>query len=237
MLQNLRLVDKSFCTAVGAAAVALKPKKSITADQLGRLCNIFPKATSLDLLSSCIVTDIGLAHLRCLASSLKHLKSGSWLSDAGAAHLATLTRLESLTLRANSLYLPKGISVLSSLQVQLLTQLQNPHYPFRLVLCCSSCCYNENPCTYRRSSATQNNTPSYCWIPNRTLPQGSCFVFVYYQNFSTSHHVSLVCPLPKQSRLETVVTPRTRYPGLTQAYLILKRLSLEETLLYPVSST
>lgn len=103
-LQNLRLVDKRFYTAVRIGRQALRPnRKMLTNALLVRLGMLFPSATSLDLTECKLLDNPGLialpAHFSCLRSlNLSCQNGGGWLRAAGVGHLAGLPQLESLTL-------------------------------------------------------------------------------------------------------------------------------------------
>lgn len=72
-LANLRWVDKTFYAAVGDAAVALRPNRNITPNQLYYLTRAFHRMTSLDLSDSESLNNISLGDLKSLAPCLRSL--------------------------------------------------------------------------------------------------------------------------------------------------------------------
>lgn len=72
-LQNLRLVDKRFHTAVGESGIRLRPHKALTNGQLSELGRLLPSASSLDLIECQKLDDESLRALPSLFPCLRQV--------------------------------------------------------------------------------------------------------------------------------------------------------------------
>lgn len=120
-LSRLRLVSKTWCTAVGCSKINLRPKKDLTSGQLIKLCSTFWKAPKLDLTGCQNLDNSSLKTLQRLSNTLSEVLLGSshWLTSKGVAHLTkSLARLEVLDLSASPslTILPDSISQLTALR-------------------------------------------------------------------------------------------------------------------------
>lgn len=121
-LQNLRLVSKEWCDAVGYAQVRVRPRTDLARAQLPVLCSTFWRATALDMSGCRLLEDAAcLVALHSLSQSLTELdvSKKDWLSDRGVALLVPLIHLEILDLSDSKALsgLPDSIGMLTALRV------------------------------------------------------------------------------------------------------------------------
>lgn len=123
-MQNLRLVNHRFHTAMGQSAIKLRPRSDITTAKPLELSQLFRNAAGLILNGCHHLNNESLRGLSSLFPRLRHisLDECTWLSGAGIAHLRGFSTLEGLSLFDCPMLteLPTSISALVSLQYLLL---------------------------------------------------------------------------------------------------------------------
>lgn len=121
-LQNLRLVNKGWHSAVRDAQMELRPNPELLQEHhLLHLCTAFPQATVLDLSRCQQLTPGSLQALQALSCSLQTLglRGCGWVNTAAVDHLEALSLLKYLDLSGCPLLeaLPESLSCLHSLEL------------------------------------------------------------------------------------------------------------------------